>query len=174
MALVVETGEGVPGAESYASIASADAYWAKRPQSPFAAAWAAATVELKEGALREASGYMDAELGQLYPGVRKSAEQGLMCPRIVLLVLIFDGFPRQIPEAAIELAARALKAPLAPDVGVNGWVKKTRTRIEGVVDKEIEYGAAGPQDGAYGAVFRSLSDFLIAQPPAGVAAWNWR
>jgi hypothetical protein len=173
MALVVEDGSGVVGAESYASVASADAYWAKRPQSPFAATWAAADVTPKEGALREGAGYMDAELGLLYPGDPKTTTQGLRCPRAKAGDATFIGFPPEISNANIELAARAVSSPLAQDTGAVGWLKKTRERVEGVVDIEKEYGAAGPQDGQYGAIFRSLNSFLIAQPPAGSASWAW-
>lgn len=173
MALVVEDSTGVTGAEAYASVVAADAYWVKRPQSPFAAKWAAADLATREGALREGATYMDAECGPLYPGAPKTATQGLKCPRAKADDATFNGFPAEIPAANIELAARAISSPLAPDVGQTGWLKKTRTRVEGAVDIEKEYGAPGPQDGAYGAVFRSLNGFLIAQPPAGSASWAW-
>jgi len=56
--LVVETGYGVVGAESYASVNDADAWWAGRT-GPDAAAWLAATGPQKETALREASTFID-------------------------------------------------------------------------------------------------------------------
>lgn len=58
MALVVETGTGVIGADSYASVAEADAYWAGRSGAD-AAAWAAALLPAKEAALRDASLFID-------------------------------------------------------------------------------------------------------------------
>lgn len=166
MSLVVETGEGVEGAEAYASDAAAAAYWAKRPQSPLATAWTAETDQTKrEGALREATDYLDAELGQSYPGDPKTTTQGKLCPRAKECDDAFNGFPTQLVAACIELAARALTAPLAPDKDDKGWIKR-----EKVGPLETEYGAAGPQDGQYGAVIRSLSFWLGGVPGA---TWSW-
>lgn len=58
MALVVENGTGIIGAESYASVAETDAWYAGRPGAD-ATSWAAASEPQKEGALREASLYLD-------------------------------------------------------------------------------------------------------------------
>jgi len=171
MSLLVEDGSGVTGAEAYASDAAAAAYWAKRPQSPLAATWTAETDQTKrEGALREATDYLDAELGQSYPGDPKTTTQGKLCPRAKDCGDAFNGFPAQLVAACIELAARALTAPLAADTDSNGWVKRVRERVEGVVDTETEYGAAGPMDGQYGAVFRSLAFWLGGTPGL---TWSW-
>lgn len=170
--LIVETGEGVTAAEAYASVEAADAYWTKRPQSPFAVTWLADTVTtgLKEGALREAATYMDAELGQSYPGDTKTTTQGLLCPRAKDCDDSFIGFPAQLAAANIELAARAISSPLAPDKDDKGWLKRKRVRVEGAVDTETEYGAAGPMDGQYGSVFRSLAFWFGGVPGA---TWAW-
>lgn len=121
MALEVENGTGVAGAEAYASVAAADAYWAKRPQSPFATTWAAVTdVLTKEGALREGADYMDAELGLLYPGKPLTTTQGKLCPRADACDASFDGFPATLVAANIELAARAISSPLAPTPTTRG------------------------------------------------------
>lgn len=56
MALVVETGLGVLGAEAYASVAATDEYWAKRGGN---VSWAGATEGAKEGALRLVSEFLD-------------------------------------------------------------------------------------------------------------------
>lgn len=168
--LIVETGEGVTAAEAYAAVAAADAYWTKRPQSPFAATWAAADLATKEGGLREGAAYLDAELGQAYPGDPKTTTQGLLCPRVKDCDDSFNGFPAQLAAANIELAARAISSPLAPDKDDKGWLKRKRVRVEGAVDTETEYGAAGPMDGQYGYVFRSLAFWLGGVPGA---TWAW-
>lgn len=165
MALVVEDGTGVTGAEAYASVAAADDYWSKRRQSPLADAWARADPGTKEGAMREGADYMDAELGLLYPGRPKARSQGKLCPRVDSCDPEFEGYPAQVAVANIELAARAVTSPLAPDRDSKGWVKREKT---GPI--ETEYGGPGAQDGSYGAVFRSLSTWLIALPGA---SWNW-
>ena len=52
--LTVEDGTGIEGAESYASVAAADAYWAKLSHLTLATTWAAFDTAGKEGRLREA------------------------------------------------------------------------------------------------------------------------
>jgi hypothetical protein len=85
MTLLVEDGTGVAGAESYASVSAASDYWAKRPQDALAAAWTASAAPIQEGALREATAYLDATWGSGYLGGRASAAQGLLWPRVTVL-----------------------------------------------------------------------------------------
>jgi hypothetical protein len=84
MALVVEDGTGVVGAESYASVDDAGAYWEKRPQNPLYLVWATRAVDPSsaEGALREASSYLDTNFAASYLGQRATLTQGLLWPRI--------------------------------------------------------------------------------------------
>lgn len=184
MALLVEDGSGVAGAESYAAVAAATAYWANRPQDPNAAIWtAAASVTGKQdGSLREASAYLDATFGASYVGSRKTAEQGLLWPRVDRSsgsdTPLIDGdglpvaaLPVALVTAAIELAARATVAPLAPDTTSQGWVKRRKEKV-GPLEEEIEYGAAGPQDGSYGFVERLLGP-LIGGVISGEPSWLW-
>lgn len=58
MALTVETGYGLTGADSYAAVADADTYWTARGGN---AKWTAATPAQKETALRFASEFVDRE-----------------------------------------------------------------------------------------------------------------
>ena len=193
MALVVETGAVVTGAESYASLVAAAAYWTARPHDANAAVWGAATDNLCEGALREASAYLDATFGNLYRGSRSTVTQGLLWPRVTRTELDLSDFdsaadllaaqaetdtvivgadglqlaalPMQIIAATIELAVRALASRLAPDVGQLGWLKR-----EKVGPIETEYGSGGQVDGSYGFVDRLLSPVLIGTRNA---AWSW-
>jgi hypothetical protein len=193
MTLVVEDGTGIAGADSYASLAGAAAYWAARPQDANAARWTAATDPNREGALREATAYLDATWGALFPGSRKTAAQGRLWPRVERTALDPDDYdtiadllaaqaetdrplvgadglqlaalPAPIVGATIELAARALVARLAPDVDAQGWVKRQK-----VGPIETEYGAPGPIDGAYGAVDRLLRPVLIGMRNL---SWAW-
>lgn len=73
MALVVETGTGVTGADSYASLAAVDSFQSARGN----AAWAAASLSEREVAIRRATDYLD-----LYhvSGTPLSATQGLAWP----------------------------------------------------------------------------------------------
>ncbi len=193
MPLVVEDGTGVAGADSYASLTAAAAYWAARPHDPNAGRWTAAADPNREGALREATDYVDATWGPLFRGSRKTAAQGRLWPRVErqdidpadfetiadLLAaqavtdrplvgsdgLQLAALPAQIVAATIELGARALSARLASDVSAAGWVKRRK-----VGPIETEYGGAGQPDGAYGVVDRLLGPLLVGQRDA---AWSW-
>jgi len=199
MGFVVEDGAGVSGATCYFAIATADAYAADRAHDPVFADWLAETNEAKKkGAGIEASAYLDANWGALYPGSKKTTAQGRLFPRVSRSVLDptkFDtiadmeaaqaetdkplvgkdglelpSLPPQIVQAAIELAARALTERLAKDKGEEGWLKRKRTRVEGAVDTETEYGSGGVLGGSYGFV-----DDLLAQICVGKrnATWAW-
>lgn len=197
MTLIVETGAGDAGAESYASIDEAAAYWTARQHDPMAAAWEnAESDDLREGALREASTYLDATYGGLYLGSRSTTTQGLLWPRVNRTLLnpadytVYADFvaaqaaldtvitgadglelaslPVQIVNAAIELAVRALSGPLAPDIDpATPWIKR-----EKVGPLETEYGGAGPAvlGGSYGFVDTMLAPVLNG---ARNGSWNW-
>lgn len=181
MALIVEDGTGIAGAESYASVADADAYWVARPQDPLAAAWAAADQAKKEGALRSASSYLDGAYGRSYRGARIGWEQGLEWPRSDGLDAEgqplpvagpggapLPALPPMLKHAAAELAARALAAPLAQDADRGGMVK--REKIEGAV--EVEYFDGAPAETRYGIVTGLLAPILDGSQ-GGQATWNW-
>lgn len=76
MALVVEDGTGLVNADSYVSIAAADAYHT----SVGTTAWAAAADPAKEIALRKATQYVDAHYN--FRGDVYSATQALSWPRV--------------------------------------------------------------------------------------------
>lgn len=194
MALTVEDGTGVAGADSYVAIATADAYWLARPQDANAARWAAAATDRKEGAAREGTAYLDATWGSLYRGIRLTSIQGLLWPRIdrqdlalscryrtaeeleaaqalsdrPLLGtdgLVIEGVPPQVVTAAIELSARALVGRLAQDKDETGWLKRRK-----VGPIEREWGAAGTPGGSYGFVDALLGPVIIGQRNA---QWSW-
>lgn len=181
MALIVEDGTGVAGAESYASAAETDAYWAAHPQDPLAAAWAAADAAAKEGALRAASAYLDATYGQAYRGIRASWDQGLDWPRTGGLDgdgeplpvlgpggLALPALPPPIKRAASDLAARAVSGPLVDDTERGGRVK--RERIEGAV--EVEYMDGAPSETSFGFLAGLLGPVLDGSQ-GGQATWFW-
>jgi hypothetical protein len=196
VALTVEDGTGVSGAESYAAVAFIDAYWAARPQSPFAAAWAAAETVNKEGAAREATAYIEATWGSFFRGTRKSYDQGLSFPRNgdldtddadddgsttdYLPLTDANGvelppLPPQLPQAVAELAARSLSSPLSADVDMGARVK-SETKKVGPIEKSVTYVDAGPTPPktSYGFVADLLAPLLNgAQPNAPAPSWAW-
>lgn len=78
MALVVETGQGATDADSYISVADADAYLA-RCGTP--ATWSAATEAQKEAALRKATRFIDLTYQDAWQGRRCDDDQALDWPR---------------------------------------------------------------------------------------------
>lgn len=119
MALIVETGSNVVGAESYLSVSDADTYHANRGN----AAWAALTTTETEQALRKATDYMQT-YRKRWKGYRSYATQPLDWPRRTILIddsvlnswIPYDSIPTEIKNACAELALRAAAGELAPDL----------------------------------------------------------
>ncbi|MGO4326739.1 DnaT-like ssDNA-binding protein [Cupriavidus sp. 2TAF22] len=103
MAIVVEDGTGKPDANSYVSVAEADAYHADRGNT----AWASATA--KEAKLINATAYADSMYR--FQGQAAGTTQALEWPRAGV-----TGIPKRVKDAVCELALRALAGPLAADV----------------------------------------------------------
>lgn len=122
MALVVEDGTGKTDAESYASIAQANAYHLSLGN----AAWEDLDDEVKEQLLRKASAYM-ARYAERWLGVRRTSEQALDWPRGYVpradcaltgeLYWPEDEVPATIANACAALALRADTDDLSPDPG---------------------------------------------------------
>lgn len=193
MSLTCEDGTGVIGADSYASLAQASSYWSYRTQSPNASLWSGSTDAVREGALREATAYLDSTWNSLFIGSKKTSTQGLLWPRVSRTVLnpadydtiadmeaaqaetdqpligkdglALSALPIQIIQATIELSARAITNPLAKDKGEEGWLKRRK-----VGPIEREWGSGGILGGSYGFV-----DDLLAQICIGKrnASWAW-
>lgn len=146
MALVVETGLGSLTADSYASVATADAYWAARP-GPDATAWAAAQLADKEGALRSATEYLDREhLGGRTPMIDG---QGLAWPygddfEVTISLL------RLVERATVMIAPLALSGPLLAQAAAEplvvqrtdkvGEISESRTFARPVFDSTVVAG----------------------------------
>lgn len=167
MALIIEDGSVVSGAESYATVADTDAYHANRGNS----AWKG-TDAIKEAALRKAAAYLDGEYRRRWKGYRvQPLVQVMEWPRTGVCVVdelggvspygyFGTGFltdttiPQRLKDAQCELALRALAGELAPDV--DG--KLRRKKID-IIEKEY---APGSEPGAkdYRIVEQLLSDLL--------------
>lgn len=173
MALTVETGAGVSGAASYASVATIDAYWTARAHHALSATWGAASTGDKEGAAREASAYLDATFGPYYRGRKRGEVQGLLWPRTDALDdagYPLPDLPNCVVSATAELAVRALAATLAEDQDRGGAIRRVAA---GSV--EVEYAEGAPIEKRYGMVTGMLAPVLDGrQPGAPMAAWSWR
>lgn len=184
MALIVEDGTGVVGAESYQAVTAIDAYWAARPQRAEAALWDAGTSTNKEGAARGATDYVDGVWGPFFVGYQKTVAQGLLFPRIAGLdedeeaLPLVDVLGREMPllptpltSAVCELAGRALTTPLSVDREGNILSKSVKM---GPMAKSIEYRSGAIPDKLYGHLDLLLAPLLNGQQPNAVAAtWFW-
>lgn len=142
MALITETGAALVNAESLCSVEAATAYHAKRGN----AAWAAlASDAVRETMLLRATDYMEAVYKGQWAGMRKNAAQALSWPRYLVPIrdLPMRQFypdnvvPPQVVNACAELALRAIKGELAPDV------KRLAKRVKvDVIETEYVDGAS--------------------------------
>lgn len=116
MALVTETGAGLPSAESYASVSDADAYWAVRgaPTS-----WSSLTTAEKEAALRLGTEYLGQRYSGHWKGQRVTTVQALDWPRSGVVVdrieQVYSVIPVALQRATIELALKSRTASLFAD-----------------------------------------------------------
>ncbi|MBM2293754.1 hypothetical protein JQX09_17635 [Sulfitobacter pseudonitzschiae] len=176
MALTVETGAGVAGADSYASQAFISTYWAARTHNTLAATWAGADSDKMDGAAREATAYLDAIYGQFYRGVRAGYLQGLLWPRSRALDdegMPMPDLPPELMVAVAELAARALSAPLASDAEIHGPITAQTVKVD-VISESTEYGEGARLEPKYGAIDGILAPILNGAQPGAQPSWNWR
>jgi hypothetical protein len=122
MSLIVEDGTGLATAESYVSVADADAYHLAMGN----AGWTGTTT-VKEAALRRATQYLDARYR--FRGTAKTTTQALLWPRVASTSLYsgvigaglapYPAVPewpvKRLIDACCELALRAVAGPLYAD-----------------------------------------------------------
>lgn len=147
MSLIIEDGAGRADAESYASIATINAYAAARGLT-FAITGGTNEADA-EAAARRATVWLDATYRGRFTGRRTNGRtQALEWPRIEAHdnqvppdFIESDEIPREIIDACCEAAVREKASPgsLSPDV-TPGQVAK-RERVEGAI--EVEYFRAG-------------------------------
>ncbi|AEP08893.1 DnaT-like ssDNA-binding protein [Micavibrio aeruginosavorus] len=103
MAFVVEDGTGLPDANSYASVAEADAYHTDRGN----AAWTGSN-SVKQAALVRATDYVEQAYAGRWKGCALTEEQALSFPRDEAVV------PAKLKQAVIQLALEAIATDLNP------------------------------------------------------------
>ena len=112
--MIVENGDGVAGANSYASVFFADEYFSARADDKWTG-----TTRQKEAALIKASDYIDMRWGPMAGGAALNDEQGLVWPRCS------KGLPKALRKAVAEYAVIALTQTLAPIPRVDDSGAKT-------------------------------------------------
>lgn len=172
MALTVEDGSGVASADAYASKSFVDAYWNSRTHSTRSATWSSVdyTDAQKEGAIREATAYLDAVYANRYRGYRRGNLQGLEWPRTNAQDdsgWPLRDLPTQLLDAVAELAVRALGESLAADQDPGGSIKRTREKV-GPIEREIEYAEGQTEYKRFGTVDGILAPILKHR-----LSWTW-
>lgn len=156
MALIVEDGTIVAGAESYCTVAFADAYHTARGNT----SWTGSDA-VKEAALRKATDYTVQVYRDLWQGYRVDEDQVLDWPRSMVAVDTFAvdylTIPTDIKNATAELALRALSAELTVDVSQ----QKRRVKIGQI---ETEYDTSSGQQKRYSRVTGMLAPYLMYSP----------
>jgi hypothetical protein len=137
MAFTVEDGTGVVGANSYSSIAFADAYFADRDNE----VWAAIpSDDLKEGYLIRATDYIENFFGRRFVGEMIATDQALSWPRKCADPPYPDDvIPLRLQKACAEYALRAIDGPLAPDptVDATGFSVVIKKKVVGPIEKDF-------------------------------------
>lgn len=170
MALTVEDGSGVIGADSYASLADAATYLADRGLT----LWATDMTDAeREQALRRATDYMVQAYRSRWRGVRVLQGQALDWPRADVPREIASSdssvyypdnvLPDEVRNACIELAYRGASGPLMADVTRSQYTQREKVDVI-----EVEYFAWAPTQAAYRAVESMLEPFL-SSASTGVA-----
>lgn len=157
--LVIETGDGIEGANSYVGVEYLNAYHAARGNLQ----WLAASVTEQEAAALRAMAYIET---LKYRGQKATVSQSCVFPRVGVVTRDrhewpSDEVPEQVRMAQAEGAIRELITPgsLLPD-----WeVGKGPKRRERLGDMEEEWFKQHPDDGKYPfqIILRLLADFII-------------
>lgn len=162
MTLIIETGAGLPDADSYASVATADAYHLKRGNT----AWAALVESEKESLLVKATEYMVGQYRARWKGRRRTSTQALDWPRYdvelddVDAYLGSDVVPIEVQNACAILALQAKSGELAPTL------KRTvKEKVIGPI--KTVYADGAPEVVRYRAVDQLLKPFLCGSGLTG-------
>lgn len=154
MALSIEDGTIIAGAESYVSAAECTTYHAARGN----AAWTG-TDAVKEAALLKAAQYLDGHYCNRFKGSKyQPLDQTMQWPRVGVFIdgHLLDAYtiPQRLKDAQCELALIALSADLAPSVSAG--IKREKVDV-----LETEYFAGAPVGTTvYTAVNNLLVDLL--------------
>jgi hypothetical protein len=158
MALIVEDGTVVAGADSYLSLADANTYHSSHG-SP--TAWASATNEAKEAALRYATMWIDGKF--TWQGSITSESQVLDFPRSNVWdeqgrALGTNTIPQRLKDATAEMALAHVGAALNASLARGGQVRR-----EQVGPIAIEYLEGANPETDYPYVKRLLSGYTSSQ-----------
>jgi len=163
MAFVVETGAGIPNANSYASVSASDSYVTDRGVT----GWLSLSVPAKEQALIKATDYLEATYRDAWKGGRIAAAQSLSWPRSGVVadgfLLAANAVPLPVVYSCIEMALRAAGGEtLIADQG-------QRVKREKIDVIEIEYQDFSDPTARYPFINRMLSPYVLSSSDGSFA-----
>ncbi|MEJ8571232.1 DnaT-like ssDNA-binding protein [Microbaculum marinum] len=167
MALTVEDGTGLAGAESYVSASDADTYHSARGNS----AWIGSEDE-KEEALRKAAEYLDGRYRGRWKGVRGSKAQALAWPRA--RVVDEDGYsvssttvPNAVVAATCEAALLILSGTdLSPTLTRENFATQEEVKV-GPIEESRSYSSGAPTKPVVTRIEQKLSGLLTSGTGGG-------
>jgi len=175
----LNTTPGDPAADSYTSVAEADAYFSARGE----ATWTGTTTA-KENALRRGTTYLDNAYRTKYVGITALQTQALGWPRVdgtrgpltvfpgyTIPLYDINGFPidtttvpKQVKNAAAEAALLALTGVvLEPRLVRGGQIKSTRSKVD-VLETETVYMDGAPSVDRYTIIEGLLRGLVTGNP----------
>ena len=164
MALIVEDGSMVAGAESYASVTYANNYFISMGNE----AWGDLDVSAKEQALRKATQYMQNEYFSMWQGVKRVYSQALDWPRDNVIIAGSDSYypnniiPNEVKNSCCLLALKASSGAIYAD-------KERAIKREKVDVLETEYFESDSTQKEYREIDAMLRRYMISASAAGGA-----
>lgn len=148
--IVKEDGTGLANANSYATLAEAEAYLENTGRSA-EGNWLTADTKGKNSALIQATDYLDQIFRTRYKGQQLTSEQRLQWPRCGVYddrgILVAEAdIPEAVGNAAIEYAFEAVGAALAPTPAYDETgrdIKSVREKVD-VLETSIVYSGKAP------------------------------
>lgn len=161
--MILEDGTGVPNADSYVTVAEADAYVTARG---LGLSWLALDDAAKQAYLVRAVDYMAAAYRGRWKGYRRATLQGLDWPRQGVMLtdlpygalVQYNTIPEEVKRAQIELALRQMTRadnPLMQDLE-RGVLSET------VGPLSTTYDTHSPQQTRYAQVDNMLAPYLAS------------
>lgn len=165
MSLIVETGSGLPNAESYTSVADADAYFIARGSTEWTAILP--TTAAKEIALRLATQAIEVWFVGRWLGTRINQTMSLSWPRYS--VYEDDGYsvsssavPQRIKDATCELALRQVQGDsLIADLSEPGSIAGESVTV-GPISVATQYAGGKSQEKQYSIVDGLVSPYITS------------
>ena len=140
MALTIEDGSNVANAESFISVADAEAYFISFDKDT--SAWSILTTASKEGKLRSAGQYINNKYS--FQGVQTNSDQLMIWPRNGVLIegvypVDADSVPTDVANAQALLALESLTNPLHTTLTAQDGNVKLSADAVGPLKSTVEY-----------------------------------